>query len=375
MIVTFTRGKKGLCLPLTLPATPAEIESAFAELDSISKKNEATRINSIIGPGAFLEGYLKNKTVNLDFSLGHLNELAKKVDGMSENGIHKFEGALYAESVNGIEDIIQLADSLENYIFINGVTTEKDLGKFLVDTGYKGFPEKVRPYLDYAAIGAEYCAERGGAFTASGFTLRRRDMEALSPKKTEWWKPIFRAYLQTPAWQSKSSKPYAMDLPATSEQLRTAQNELAVPALEEAELLRAECLFNNLEPYIPLEEPDFAQLRDLSVILSAAMDDYGKSLVLAVYEMKRPQDLTQACELSQEIWRYELVDNVEDYGKNALYELCEDQEIVDTLDGFMDWDSFGRHMLEEDGLVFTEHGYIRLPDPDTPEMEQTMSFG
>ena len=128
-------------------------------------------------------------------------------------------------------------------------------------------------------------------------------------------------------------------------------------------------------PYIPLQEPDFAQLRDLSVILSASMDDYGKALVLAVYDMKRPQDLTQACELSQEIWRYELVTDVEGYGRNALYELCEDQEIVDTVDGFVDWDSFGRHMLEADGLVFTEHGYVRLSDPEQPDMEQTMSCG
>ena len=73
--------------------------------------------------------------------------------------------------------------------------------------------------------------------------------------------------------------------------------------------------------------------------------------------------------------RYELVTDVEGYGRNALYELCEDQEIVDTVDGFVDWDSFGRHMLEADGLVFTEHGYVRLSDPEQPDMEQTMSCG
>ena len=372
LILNLTRGRSKWRIPLSLPATPGEIAEAYSQLDQISEKERSTRIASVISEVSFFDSFFRDKYPD---SFDELNELAQRLEKMNDQELRTLDGALNGESVSSVTDILRIADNLKDYIFINGVTTEKELGRFLVDTGYRGFPEKVRPYLDYAAIGAEYCAERGGAFTASGFTLRCRYMESLLPRETEWWKPIFRAYLQTPAWQRKSSKPYALDLPATSEQICAAQNELEVPDLEEAELLRAECLFINLEPYIPLEEPDFAQLRDLSVILSASMDDYGKSLVLAVYEMKRPQDLTQACELSQEIWRYELVDNVENYGKNALYELCEDQEIVDTVDGFMDWDSFGRHMLEEDGLVFTEHGYVRLPDPDTPEMEQTMSFG
>lgn len=372
LILNLTRGRSNWRVPLSLPSTAGEIAEAYSQLDQISEKEQSTRIAGVLSEVSFFDGFFRDKYPD---SFDELNELAQRLERMNEQELRTLDGALNMESVGSVADILRFTDSLKDYIFVNGVTTEKDLGRFLVDTGYKGFPEKVRPYLDYAAIGAEYCAERGGAFTAWGFTLRRRGMESLSPKEREWWKSIFRAYLQTPAWQSKSSKPYALDLPATTEQMCAAQNELEVPDLEEAELLRAECLSQPFMPYIPLQEPDFAQLRDLSVILSASMDDYGKALVLAVYDMKRPQDLTQACELSQEIWRYELVTDVEGYGRNALYELCEDQEIVDTVDGFVDWDSFGRHMLEADGLVFTEHGYVRLSDPEQPDMEQTMSCG
>lgn len=42
------------------------------------------------------------------------------------------------------------------------------------------FSEIAKPYLDYAAIGTEYYAERGGAFTGSGYALRRKNAEPLA---------------------------------------------------------------------------------------------------------------------------------------------------------------------------------------------------
>ena len=36
-----------------------------------------------------------------------------------------------------------------------------------------------------------------------------------------------------------------------------------------------------------------------------------------------------------------------------------DQETVDTVDGFIDWEEFGEHMMQEDGIVQTGCGKIR----------------
>ena len=370
LILNLTRGNSGLRVPLRFPATPAEIGAAYAKLYEISKNENETRIASVMSEVGFLDKFFKDKPMSYSGEYIDLNELARQIDRLTEQELRTLDGALKMESVGSITDILRIADSLNDYIFISGVTTEKDLGQFLTDSGYKDFPESVKPDLDYAAIGAEYCRERGGVFTPEGFTFLRRQEESLSAQEREWWKPLFRVYLQTPERQSLGREPYMLDLPATTEQLFAARCRLEVADLADAELIQTKCLYQPFKPYIPLQEPDFTELRDLSVNLSAAMDNYGESLVLAVYDMKRPQSLMQAGELALEIWRYELVTNVEGYGRNALYELCEDQEIVDTVDDYMDWDSFGRHMLEEDGLVFTEHGYIRLPNPEQPDMEQ-----
>ena len=34
-------------------------------------------------------------------------------------------------------------------------------------------------------------------------------------------------------------------------------------------------------------------------------------------------------------------------------------EVVDTIDGFINWDEFGKFMMQEDGIVRTEYGAIR----------------
>ena len=168
LILNLTRGDSGIRVPLHLPATPADVGDVYAKLDQISKKEKLTRIASVVSDSKFLERYFRDKLLD---PLDELNELAERLDGMDEQQLLTFEGALNAESINGLEDILHIADSLEDYLFIHGVTTEKELGEFLVASGYKEFSEAVKPYLDYAAIGTEYYAERGGAFTVDGYTL------------------------------------------------------------------------------------------------------------------------------------------------------------------------------------------------------------
>ena len=47
--------------------------------------------------------------------------------------------------------------------------------------------------------------------------------------------------------------------------------------------------------------------------------------------------------------------------------LCGDQEVVDTVDGFIDWKEFGSHMMEANGVTQTEYGLIRRVSDPAPE--------
>ena len=370
LILNLTRGDSGMRVPLRLPATPADVGDAYAKLDQISKKEKKTRITSVVSENAFLERFFRDKPLD---SLNDLNELAEKIAGMDEQELHTFEGALNAESINSLEDILRLADSLKDYVFIHGVTTEKELGEFLVASGYKGFSEDTKPYLDYAAIGMEYYAERGGAFTVHGYTLRRSSALLLSTEQKE--KPIFRVNLQTREMRLQRIMPVTLELPASETHLRFVKNALSIQDFSEATVESAYCVNELFKGTIPLHEPDVELLAELADRLSKVLAQGDEFKMLSLITVKRPATLEKALQLAEELDAYEIVHgSEEDYGKAALLELCGDEEILDILDGFIDWQEFGLYMMEQDGISSTQYGAIRKVEPQQSEQDTEMQM-
>ena len=162
---------EGVYLPL--PASPAELGEAWAELDTISGDVASTRIAGAISDVWGIGQYLKNTGVTAHGHFEKLNRIAEIVGGLNKEQCRIFEGALNAESVNSLDDVIAIGEQLERYLYIPDVTNDHTLGGYLVENGVMPFDEKVRPYLDYSKIGIEYYANQGGAYTASGYVLRQ----------------------------------------------------------------------------------------------------------------------------------------------------------------------------------------------------------
>ena len=370
LILNLTRGNSGLRVPLHLPATPADIGDAYAKLDQISEKEKLTRIAGVVSDSEFLERFFRDKPLD---SLDELNELAERLDGMDEQQLFTFEGALNAESINGLEDIFHIADSLGDYVFINGVTTEKELGEFLVASGYKDFAEAAKPYLDYAAIGTEYYAERGGAFTVRGYTLRRSSAQSLTAGQEE--EPIFRINLQTREMRLQRVKPVMLELPASETRMRFVKNALNIQDFSEAVVESAYCVNRLFQRTIPLQSPDVGLLAELAKRLSWILTQGDEFKMLSILSAKKPSTLETALRLTEELDSYEFLRiSEEDYGKLVLLDLCGDEEVLDTLDGFIDWQGFGHCMMEQDGVVSTQYGAIRRVEPEQPEQEAGMQL-
>ena len=87
--------------------------------------------------------------------------------------------------------------------------------------------------MDFAAIGSEYYAERGGAFTGCGYTLRRKNAEPMLKEQ----KPFFRLKLQTAAMQTLKQEPITLELPAGEDRLRCVMEALNVEDFAEARII------------------------------------------------------------------------------------------------------------------------------------------
>jgi len=371
MTLTLARDNSGQCVGLNLPATPAEIGEVYEKLDTISLDDTKTHIRRADTGIGSLDRWLRDRPMHRFGDYAELGELAERIDSLDEQQRKTLDGALTGAAFSSVTDVLRIAYSLENYIFINGVTTEKELGRFLVDSGYKGFPESVKPYLDYAAIGTEYHAEHDGAFTGDGYTLRRGSAE---PLIAELERPtVFVVHLQTGGMRNLGQEAFKLALPASETQLRYAKDALNIEDFEEAAVVKVEGLQKLLLDNIQRDSIDILELNEVASAFVEVWNRQDAAKVLPALELEKPSTLEETLDVITNLDRYEIIEcTCEDYGKQALLNLTGDQEAVDTVDGFLDWGEFGEHMMQEDGIALTEYGMIRRVNAPAPE--QTMGM-
>ena len=149
---------RGKSIGVVFPTTVNTVSRAVAELKRGHDPAGAVRITDTDSPIQNLVKYIKCADPESEADIRKLNDLAARIDGMGQREQHIFSGALDAESPNSLDDILRIADGLDQYELIDTVASDRELGGWLVENGRLGayVPESLRPYLDYVAIGAEY---------------------------------------------------------------------------------------------------------------------------------------------------------------------------------------------------------------------------
>lgn len=168
--VYLTRGNQGQGVWLDLPTSPAEMGEAYAVLDSIDSENLDTRISATISSVPNLKRYIQEHD-----SLKQLDTLAAVINKMSDRDAAIFSGTLDMESVNGIEDVTRIANNLQDYELFPDVTTPRELGIYLVESGDVDIHESAWPYLDYERVAVEYESNNGGVYTNLGYVVKNDD--------------------------------------------------------------------------------------------------------------------------------------------------------------------------------------------------------
>ena len=359
MILYVSNEYYGEGIPIPFPATAEEVRK---KLDA-GVQPLFIRGN---GPVWHFEDRLDPAALYQETGVEKLNRLAGLVDAMDLDAQKVFAGALRAESVNGLDDILDIASSLGRYEFIEGVTSNKELGGWLVEHGQAGveFPEAVRPYLDYAGIGAAYYADHGGAYTPNGYVKRREVVQ--TQKETD--RPAFALTLASPAGAVR------LDLPAQNDALEQAKRALGCDpgsaAIRDVEIGY---------PWAHLLPRDAVTLEDANVLAECVRGMTREELRVfgAVLEVEEPCSFHEAGTIAMDIYDYELVDGSErGYAITALRYAGAGDEILEILEGFTDFDALGRCEMEQDGVRETSFGSVkRLSAPwpqQEPELDQTM---
>ena len=174
--LNLTRGKDLEGIYIRLRAPQEKIEEAMARLDAISEDTATTRILNVFSSVKNLGDYIQNTDLSQPDGMQKIAALAEKLQPLDLESCLKFEGMLDANMIQGVDDVMKLADCLDEYVLLPEVGTGSALGRYLVNQGGFECPDHLRPYLDYQAIGQEFYSNHGGAFCRGGYAVQKKEL-------------------------------------------------------------------------------------------------------------------------------------------------------------------------------------------------------
>ena len=178
MVTLFLRqGETGKQVLLSFPVTtPAEKEDVTATMEKLRSISRTVTIQGAASEVMNLGQHLRGIDLAAEGELERINQLAERLEHMSEVDCDKFAGMLDANKISGTKDILQLTEHLDDYVILPGCSSAQSIGKYLMDCGAFPVPEKLIGYINYEAVGIEFCDAHGGAACSRGFVVRKEGL-------------------------------------------------------------------------------------------------------------------------------------------------------------------------------------------------------
>ena len=98
---------------------------------------------------------------------------------------------------------------------------------------------------------------------------------------------------------------------------------------------------------------------------------------LSALEAEQVHTFSGALDIAKELDSYtRFTGDLEEYGRDALRRMGTPQCAIDSIEGYMDLEDFGRVMMVEDDVRQTQYGLIRKDWGDSfPRPKQIMEMG
>ena len=178
MVTLFLRqGETGKQVLLSFPTTtPTEKEDVDRTLETLKSMSKTVTIQGAASEVMNLGLYLSGVDLAAEGEVERINQLAGRLEHMSEVDCDKFAGMLDANSISGTKDISQLTERLDDYVILPGCSSARSVGRYLVVCGAFPVPEELTGYINYEAVGIEFCDAQGGAACSRGYVVRKEGL-------------------------------------------------------------------------------------------------------------------------------------------------------------------------------------------------------
>ena len=178
MVTLFLRqGEAGKQVLLSFPAaTPVEKEDVASTLVSLKSMSKTVTIHGAASEVMNLGLYLSGIDLAAEGELERINQLADRLEHMSEVDCDKFAGMLDANSISGTKDILRLTEQLDDYVILPGCSGAHSIGKYLIDCGVAPTLKQLCKNIDYETVGKIFLDAHTGAACSRGFVVRNEGL-------------------------------------------------------------------------------------------------------------------------------------------------------------------------------------------------------
>lgn len=293
---------------LRFPSSSTENSETLLEVLYLNPRVEKIEIAEVSSNVYNLGGYLKNVDIWNPDNLEKLETLGRTLQTMERDSCLKFEGVLDANSVNGLDDVLRLSESLDEYILLPDAGGGSALGKYLVTHGMTSFPESVQPYLDYQIIGAEFYADHGGAFCRTGYVVRKEELPQQFLQTEQEQKSVMLLRLRTSHGKQQNPVSTTLTMPAADELLERTRQRLGIEEFAEAEITTVDYIFPYFATMVPQDCITVESANALAQAIVQMNQTDGELLkYLAAVEQEQPDTFDSALQIARNIDNYEMI--------------------------------------------------------------------
>lgn len=177
MVTLFLRqSENGKQVLLSFPATTlTEKADVAATLETLKSMSKTVTIHGAASEVMNLGLYLSGVDLATDGEVDRINQLAERLEHMSEVDCDKFVGMLDANKISGTKDILQLTEHLDDYVILPGCSSAQSIGKYLMDCGVAPMLKQLCKTVDYEAVGQIFLDTHSGAACSRGFVVRNEN--------------------------------------------------------------------------------------------------------------------------------------------------------------------------------------------------------
>ena len=179
MVTLFLRqGENGKQVLLSFPVTtPAEKADVAATMESLKSMSKTVTIQGAASEVMNLGLYLSGVDLAAEGEVERIDQLADRLEHMSEVDCDKFAGMLDANSISGTKDILQLTEQLSDYVILPGCSSSaQSIGKYLIDCGVAPTLKQLCKNIDYEAVGQIFLDAHDGVACSRGYVVQNKNL-------------------------------------------------------------------------------------------------------------------------------------------------------------------------------------------------------